>query len=95
MTTTVLTVSDLVSLTEIAKAAQQSAKVSYLNETGDIITGTARAFVQDPSRPYFLGRDHDVRDAYLWVTTDHGFETFPSVAHLTKMVSEGGFVIES
>jgi hypothetical protein len=93
MSTTVLTVSDLVSLGEIASAAQQSAKVTYLNEIGDITKGTARAFVLDPARPVFLGHTDDVRDAYLWITTDHGFETFPPVRHLMKMVHEGGFVI--
>lgn len=89
-----LTVADLVSLSEIAKAAQQSATITYLNESGDVVNGEARAFVRDPARPIFLGSDQDVRDAYLWVTSG-GFEVFPAVRHLMKMVHEGGFVIES
>lgn len=94
-TTAVLTVSDLIALSEIASAAEQSAKVDYMDESGTIIYGgTVRAFVQDPSRPYFLGVENDVRDAYLWVTAG-GFEHFPSVRHLMKMVHEGGFVINN
>jgi len=88
-----LTVADLTALTEVARAAMQSAKVTYLDEGGDIVNGTARSFVVDPARPVFLGRDDDVRDAYLWVTTVQGFEAFPAVRHLAKMVHEGGFII--
>jgi hypothetical protein len=92
--TTVLTVSDLTALSEVARAAMQSAKLTYMSEDGNIVNGEARAFVQDPSRPVFLAAGQDVRDAYLWVTAG-GFEVFPSVRHLMKMVREGGFVIES
>jgi hypothetical protein len=92
-TTKPLTTADLVALAEIASAAQQSAKVTYLSENGDIVKGTARSFVVDPARPVFLSHNDDVRDAYLWITLDSGFETFPSVRHLMRLVFEGGFVL--
>ena len=92
MTNEPLTVHDFVALAEVASAAQQSAPIKYLGIAGEIISGTARCFTRNTSGAFLTGSD-DVRDAYLWVTLDTGFEVFLTVRYLMGLVHGGGFIV--
>lgn len=84
---------DVIVLAEIARAAQQSAKIAYIAIDGQVLRGTARAFAGNTSGALLMD-NQDVRDAYLWVTLDNGFEAFPTIRYLMTLVFEGGFAIE-
>jgi hypothetical protein len=93
MTTDVLTIRDAVSLASLCDCAIHTWKVAWVDPTtNDIMYGTARHFVVDPDRPYFIGVDTDVRDSYLRITTTGGFETFLKVSDLIPMVHAGTFI---
>ena len=94
----ILTVSDVTALAYITEAASRSAVVRWL-DLGDELTvreGTARHIVRgpDPSEWYFIGRETDVRDAYLRVTMTNGFDVALPVRALMSRCREGGFVID-
>jgi hypothetical protein len=56
-----------------------------------IVMGIARAIVHSPDNPGFLGDDDDVRDGYLWVTTENGWEAFWPVRELVRDYIIGSF----
>jgi hypothetical protein len=56
------------------------------------VRGTARSIGDDCGN--FAGRDDDVRDCSLRVTTDAGIEVFWPVAELIADVHTGMFVLE-
>jgi len=85
----ILTMRDLVALEVIATAAERCARVARVLPSGTPVYGTARSIGND--RGAFLGRDEDVRDGYLRVTTREGFETFWPVRELMPLVHSGEF----
>jgi hypothetical protein len=88
-----LSISDLVALETVARAAQTGARVRWLTDSGDVGEGTARSIGDE--RGMFLANGEDVRDAYLRITTIAGFETFEPVSRLAELVKGGGFAIDS
>lgn len=92
-TTDTLNLRDAVALGTILRAAQSNAAVSWLSDdSGALISGTARHIVRDPETAYFLHDDEDVRDAYLRISAT--FEYFLPVRRLIEKVHTGEFVIE-
>lgn len=90
--TTALTVSDAIALSDVLSAAQQSCKVAWLDDQGEVRYGTARSLVRSEVDFTFTDRGQDVRDTYLWVTTREGFEVALSVRELMSKVPDGAFV---
>lgn len=92
---TTLSVSDIERLYEILRVAQGTMKVARaMNggpgyQDGDIVYGTAR-YICAPSGA-FLRSDEDVRDGYLRVTTDNGWDVFWPVRDLMPEVASGEF----
>ncbi|MEV2222737.1 hypothetical protein AB0E01_22995 [Nocardia vinacea] len=93
----VLTLSDLVSLSAIFEAAQAGKRVAFLNELGERADGTARCL--DLSDGYGRRVDDDggpvdIRDWFLRVTMDAGgVERFEPVRELMKRLHESFFVL--
>src|SRR5487761_1539313 len=85
----VLSISDAVDLGVIVDSAVRTARVARLLDGGLLVRGTARSIGDDCGN--FAGRDDDVRDCFLRVTTDSGLEVFWSVAELIPEVSTGMF----
>lgn len=88
-----LTIADVIALSTIVDAASQSASVRWLDESGNIRSGVARHIVRGASDFNFLGRDQDVRDAFLRITSG-GLEITIAVRALIEMVNATEFVID-
>ena len=90
-----LTSADVFKLHTIVDAASRGAKVRWLAD--DDITvreGVARHIVVGDGNWGFPGRERDVRDCCLRITS-WGFEHAVPVRRLMKLVSEGGFAVDS
>jgi hypothetical protein len=85
-----LTLSAAGQVAEVISATMGNAKVARLMDNGDVITGTARSFGDENGMFDFTS---DVRDTYLRVTSDGGFEFFWKVSDLMPLVASGEFVI--
>jgi hypothetical protein len=87
-----LSMSVLGALGTIANAAQGNEFVTWTRDGGDTIhQGTARSIGDE--RGMFLGRDHDVRDGFLRITSVTGMEHFIPIMELVIIVQEGGFAV--
>jgi hypothetical protein len=94
MTDRILSVHDAYALGRIIEACWRSQKVARLMDgSGDIIEGTARSI--GDQRSNFIGAGEDVRDAYLRVTTTHGWEVFWPITDLIRDFQTAIFIIES
>jgi len=86
-----MTIEETIQAAEILRAAQTTAKVAYLLESGDVAYGTARSVGND--RGAFARNGEDVRDLFLRVTTQSGLEAFLPVRELMPKVSSGEFCL--
>lgn len=82
-----LTGTDACSLADIVRAAQGNVRVARLmpegtNAAGLIVKGTARSI--GDLNGAFAGRNDDIRDCHLRVTTESGFEAYWLVADLIR-----------
>lgn len=85
MTTKPLTVTDATRLATIIEAAIHNWTVARLMPASTLlVVGTARC-VGDQNG-CTLSKDEDIRDGYLRVTTDGGFEAFWPIAELIPEV---------
>jgi hypothetical protein len=90
----VLTVQTAVRLGTLASAASRYARVARAEDYGATVTyGTARAITTEDGA--LLGATTDIRDGYLWVTTDQGFEAFWPVSDILVELQHGLFVIDA
>lgn len=76
--TRTLTIPDVIALAEIARWCQTTARLTWLDDRGDLAYGTARSIGDQNGG--LLARCEDVRDAFLRITTAAGFEWFLPVA---------------
>lgn len=79
----VLTKRDVYALGKLVDWAQRGARVEYLSERNEVRTGVVRNFVNEQRN--FLSEQDDVRDAFLWITTE-GWEWFPTVREVVEML---------
>ena len=86
-----MTIEETIQAAEILRAAQTTAKVAYLLESGDVAYGTARSVGND--RGAFARNGEDVRDLFLRVTTQSRLEAFLPVRELMPKVSSGEFCL--
>lgn len=84
-----LTIADVVALDVIVRAASTCAKVARLVD-GDVVYGHARSIGNVSGT--FVQTGEDVRDAFLRVTTQGGFEAFWPVRDLMPQAATGEFV---
>ena len=96
-----LTIAHVNQLRVILEAAERSAHVTFIAPddspgSGRIMGGTARHIVRGahPSEWVFMRGDYDVRDAYLRITLDNGFDVAYAVRALMGSVADGEFVID-
>jgi len=90
------TISETVTIEVIMKAVTRKCVVlRYLNATQSIVRGTARHLVNGPDDFNFFDPRADVRDAYLRVTLDTGFDVAWLVSDLMHDIGSGDFAIES
>ena len=89
----ILTIRDAIALQTIIQAAQTTAKVARAVDGGEVILGTARHIVKSPTDIGFLNADEDVRDGYLRVTLQNGFEAFWLVRELMPEAEAGLFAL--
>jgi len=66
--TGILNLSDLVALEVVCRAAQTCARVKWLTDDGDIVSGTARHLVRSADDIGFITGEDDVREV---CPTDH------------------------
>jgi hypothetical protein len=90
-----LTITDAVNLNVVISAAQGCKHVTRLiregNAEGVTVNGTARSLGNDQG---MMMPGLDVRDMFLRVTTEHGWEVFWPVRELMDDVSEGFFALD-
>lgn len=72
MTERLLGRNEVLALCGILNAAIETAKVARLMPNGDVVYGIARAITDEHMN--FLPGSTDIRDGYLWVTTQSGME---------------------
>ncbi len=92
MVTGILTLTDAVRLGSLLSAVQRNARVGWLDARDDVSTGTARAITDE--RGMFWTSGADVRDAYVWITTDKGFEDFRSVSNIMGAMERQEFILD-
>lgn len=85
-----LTISETLALGTVVNMAVHGQHVARLLDNGDITQGTARS-IGDRNGGY-SGPDDDIRDMYLRVTTDSGFEAFWPVSELVEDVKASTFM---
>lgn len=79
-----LTPADVVTLAEVVHLVEAGAKVRWANdEDGEVRYGTARHFVASAT-DFSFGSAVDLRDRFVRITTNTGFETALSVAWLME-----------
>lgn len=90
-------IADIPSAAAIIKAAQDEARVAYVEQEigNDIIFGTARHIVTDPVRAGFAHGNDEFEGQFLRVTTTEGWEKFWPVERLVHMHQVGLFVTEN
>jgi hypothetical protein len=81
-----LTLSATVRLAVIIGWAQRNTRLRWLDERGDIATGTARSIGDE--RGNFLTATDDVRDGFLRITTSAGWEWFVPIAEVLARVEQ-------
>ncbi|SRR6266699_2623487 len=82
-----LTVWGAVNLGNVVRAAQQNKRVAWiLNGSGDVITGTARSIGDVQGN--FASETDDVRDCFLRITTDAGWEHFMPIKEVLDRVAD-------
>jgi hypothetical protein len=84
----ILTLTDAGRLGEVLKATEGTRRVARL-VGDDVVTGTARRFGEKDTGNSLW--EDDVRDQYLWVTTDSGMEVWWPVSELMTEVNTGLF----
>lgn len=89
-TTAPLTVTTAVALAAICTAAIGTQRVARATDHGDITYGTARSIGDKNGN--FASSDDDIRDCYLRVTTDGGWEVFWPVSEILDDYRAGLFV---
>jgi hypothetical protein len=89
-TAQILNMTDACSLADIIRMAQGNKHVARLMDNGDVITGTARSIGTETGM--FATETDDVRDMFLRVTTDMGWEAFWSVRELLPQALAGEFL---
>ena len=89
--TDIVTIGDVLALAEIVSAASESAKVAWVNGQGDVMYGTARHIVRGADDYAFLGTNQDVRDGFLRITSQQGFDHALSVRYLMNAMAKGEF----
>jgi hypothetical protein len=90
VTVKLLTISDVVSLATIVSAAIHTQRCARAMDNGDVVYGTARSIGDENGN--FAGPNDDIRDCYLRVTLESGWEAFWTVASLMDEVGSGMFV---
>jgi hypothetical protein len=95
MTTTTpapLTAAVAFALGDLLNWITQKRKVHYTLDGGRTIrTGTLRHVVVGPDNFSFLGRDTDIRDAYVRITLTSGVEATLGVSQIIELMDLGGF----
>jgi len=87
-----LTMQEAVALAAVVDAAQRNARVGYLADNGDVVTGTVRSIGDE--RGNFLRNDEDIRHGYVRITLSSGFELFRPIGEVTAGIRETTFVID-
>jgi hypothetical protein len=70
-----LTIADAVTLADVIRWCQENARLAWVDDRGDIAYGTARSIGDHYGA--FLAGTRDVRDAFVRITTEDGWEWFP------------------
>lgn len=86
----ILNMTDACSLADIIRMAQGNKHVARLMDNGDVVTGEARSIGTETGM--FATATDDVRDMFLRVTTDAGWEAFWSVRELLPQARAGEFL---
>lgn len=87
---TAFTLRDFAALEPIVAAAQSTGRVRRLLDNGSVMSGTARSLGDENGN--FARDGEDIRDLFLRITADSGFEYFLPVGGLMEQVLRGEFV---
>lgn len=88
----ILTIGEATLLADLMRACQGNQRVRWALDADhtEVRSGVARAFTKADGN--FVGRDTDVRDAYIWISGT--FEVFMPVRQILDLMNEHLFVVE-
>ena len=89
----VLSVGEAVDLATVVEWAIHNARLGWVNESGDVSYGTARSIGDE--RGAHAQRSDDVRDCFLRITTDTGWEWFVPITEALERLRAGTLVQDS
>jgi hypothetical protein len=85
-----LTTAYAFALGELLNNISSKAKIRWMANDSDIRTGELRSLVVGPNNFGMMPYGTDVRDAYVWITSN-GMERTESVEYLVSMIQQGGY----
>jgi hypothetical protein len=85
-----LTIPDAVTIADIIRWCQTCARLTWLDDRGDLAHGTARSIGDE--RGGFAGPTDDVRDCHVRITTAAGWEWFVPMADVIARHRAGTMV---
>lgn len=68
--------------------AQRCSRLTWLDDSNNIVTGTARHICRNEDG-HFTSSTDDVRDCFLRITTTGGFEWFAPMAKILELLDSG------
>lgn len=81
-------------LNDVIRAVMAHSVVRYLDSNDVERRGTLRHITAGPDTAASLGRDQDVRDGWIRVTLDTGWERWETVGHMAHVLANGGMAVE-
>jgi hypothetical protein len=89
-----LTIQNVRKYGPMVEAVIHHQKVRYLNDNGDVVTGTLRAFVPDEGYATHARPTDDLTKLWVRVTTVSGFDTWVPAAVLAEKSVSGEAAFE-
>ena len=89
----VLSPGDAMNLGDLLTAIAAKKTIKWLAGNGDIVTGELRSLVTGKDNFAMMAWGTDVRDAWVWITSN-GFERTESVARLIELMEAGGCIFD-
>lgn len=87
--TSTLTAGDVQALARVLDLVERGAHVRFVTDAGDVRSGTVRHLCADADTPAYPARGQDVRDTYVRITMDSGWEAWHPMGTVCGWIRDG------